>query len=292
MYFIIKGALYLLSLLPMKVLYLIGDMVYGLVFYIFKYRKHIVKANMRQAFPEKAELEINLLCKKFYHNLIDCFVEIIKLFSTNKKFIYEMCESDVTIPNQLFAEGKSFQLHAAHQFNWEVINHFFSLSINGITLGIYMPLTNKAMDKLFLEMRQRYKKTVMLPATNMKNEFVAWRNKLHMLVLVADQNPGGADNGHWLNFLGKPAPFIKGPERYAREKAIPVVFARVLKIKRGKYQVVFEKICDDASTLAPLELTKKFRDFIEAAIREQPENWLWTHRRWKHEWKPAYGEVL
>ena len=132
----------------------------------------------------------------------------------------------------------------------------------------------------------------MLPATNMKNSFVPWEKKLHCLILAADQNPGNPDNAYWVNFFNKPTPFVKGPEKAARKKACPVVFAFTKKIKRGHYHTNYILITEDASQLKEGELTKSYAEALTQSIKEQPEMWLWSHRRWKWNWKPEYGEIL
>jgi Kdo2-lipid IVA lauroyltransferase/acyltransferase len=290
MYYLLYGFLYLLSLLPLRVLYVLADGLYALIFYVFKYRKKIVLANLAHAFPEKTEKERIRIAKNFYKTFIDSFVETIKLFSTGRRFIEKRMSADFSVFEQLHREGKTFQMHACHQFNWEWINHCMSMNIPQPLVAVYMPISNKAFERVFLKLRCRYH-TIMLPATDMKNQFLSWRGKEHVLVLVADQNPGHPGNSYWFEFLGKTAPFVKGPERYAREKKIPVVFARSRKIKRGYYKIEYELIADDASLLPEAELTRRFVQYITRVIREEPENWLWTHRRWKWEWKEAYGPV-
>jgi Kdo2-lipid IVA lauroyltransferase/acyltransferase len=290
MYYIFRGFFWLLSLLPLPVLYFISSGLYGLVFYILRYRKKIVLANLRQAFPEKTEAERIRIAKKFYKNFIDSFVETIKLFSTGKKMIQKRLESNYEVYDYLHQKGKSFQMHACHQFNWEWINHHMSMHIPQTVLGVYMPISNKAFEKIFLDLRQRYN-TTMIPATDMKNSFLSWRGKEHVLVLVADQNPGHPANSYWFDFLGKTAPFIKGPERYAREKGCAVVFSKSVKVKRGYYRLEHELITEDASQLTETELTRRFVHFVSDLIHKQPENWLWSHRRWKFDWKAEYGAI-
>ena len=291
MYYVVYGFLWLISLLPLRVLYLFSDSVYGFLFYILKYRKEVVLKNLAQAFPEKTEKERLVIAKKFYHNLVDTFIETLKLFSSGRKFIERHLKADFSLIHRLHEEGKAFQLHAGHQFNWEWINHHYAINFRQPLVAVYMPLANKTFEKIFYRMRTRYG-TVMLPATEMKTRFIPWRNREHALVLVADQNPGDPTNSYWFNFMGKPAPFIKGPERSAREKACPVVFVFARKTGRGKYNTEFIMATENAATTSETELTKKYVAFLSAIIREQPEMWLWSHRRWKWDWKPEYGEII
>lgn len=291
MYYLLYSILYLISLLPLRVLYIFSDGIYGLVFYILRYRKKVVLDNLRQAFPEKTEKERMAIAKKFYKNLIDSFIETIKILSTGRKFLEKRIAYDYSAFEELHREGLSLQMHAAHQFNWEWINHHVSMHIPQPFLGVYMPIANKALDRLFLKLRGKYG-SIMLPATDMKRQFLNWRNREHALILVADQNPGHPQNSYWFNFMNKPAPFIKGPERYAREKKIAVVFGRSKKTKRGHYEIEFKIITKDASELPETELTRLFVNWLTDILHTQPENWLWSHRRWKWDWKEEYGPVL
>jgi KDO2-lipid IV(A) lauroyltransferase len=291
MYYLVYSLFWLLSLLPLKILYLVSDFCYVIVFYVFKYRKQVVLSNLQQAFPEKTEAERITIAKKFFRNLIDSFIETIKLFSTGKKFLKKHCNADFTVINELAKKGKSFQIHPAHQFNWEWVNLFCSLHFPLPFVGVYMPLTSRLFEKIMYRIRTRYG-TVLLPATNMKETFAPWRNKLHTLVLVADQNPGHPNNAYWLNFFGKVTPFLKGPERFAREKACPVVFLFMRKKSRGYYHLEFILITEDASTMSETELTKMYAAALTKEMTDYPDCWLWSHRRWKWNWKPEYGEII
>jgi KDO2-lipid IV(A) lauroyltransferase len=283
--------LWLLSLLPLRVLYFLSDCIYVLVFYVFGYRKEVVFQNMKQAFPEKSEKEIKTLAKKFYHSFIDSLIESIKLFSTGKIFLDKHVVMDVSLLNELADQNKTYQLHACHQFNWEFLNLGMVYRIKQPLVAVYMPIKAKALNKIFYDLRTRYG-TVMLPATDMKNRFTEWRNRLHILVLVADQNPGDPSNSYWMPFFNKITPFVKGPERYAREKACPVVLTYSKIVKRGYYSMHFELLTQDASALPDGELTRLYVKRITEIITEQPHNWLWSHRRWKFNWKQEFGTPL
>lgn len=121
---------------------------------------------------------------------------------------------------------------------------------------------------------------------------IRYRNTPHVLALVADQNPRTGTERHWIKFFGRPAPFEKAPESSARKSNMVVMFCYFKKIKRGYYTAGLDKIEMNPARLAPGELTVKYVRFLENTISEQPENWLWSHRRWKHEWKPEFGEVI
>lgn len=290
MYYIIYGLLFLLSLLPLRVLYVLSDIISFLLFRVFGYRRKVIEGNLLITFPEKIEAERKAIANKFHRNFTDSFIETIKCLSVPKSFYDKHCRTDFSLFDELAAENKSCQMHACHQFNWEWINLHWSIHMKQPLAVVYMPVSSKPVDKLFYRLREQYG-TVLMPATDIKRAFVAWAKKLHCLALVADQKPAGPESSHWLMFFNKPAPFVTGPEKNAVLKKCPVVFGRAYKTGRGKYVTSLTLACNDASQLKPGELTVMYRDFIEDAIRQQPEMYLWSHKRFKFEWNDRYSHL-
>ena len=291
MYYIVYGFLWLLSLLPLRILYVLSDGIYGLAFYVFKYRKDVVMSNLLIAFPEKTEKERTKIAKKFYHNLIDTFIETVKMISVSKKFIDRRFSVNWQLVNSVKASGKSVQVHIGHNFNWEwgfaAASQHFSMPL----LGVYMPIANKIFDTLFYKLRSR-NGTFLIRATHMREDFLPFRHKQYILGLAADQNPGGPASGWWFNFFGRPTPFVKGPAKGAIANDVVVVFGFIHKPRRGYYEGVFSGLELDSAQMTEQELTLKFVRYLESVIRQYPDMWLWSHRRWKHEWKPEYGEII
>jgi len=291
MYYIVYGALYLVSLLPLKVLYLVSDFAYLILYYVVGYRRKVVMKNLAQAFPAKTGEERLQIAKKFYRNFTDSFIETIKLLSAGKKFVREHFKGDFSVFEYLYAKGRKCQIHSSHNFNWEYANLGIPLNIPHTLLTVYMPIKNKIFERIFKKFRSKTG-AVLLPATNMRTAIIPYRNTVYALALVADQNPGDPKNALWFDFLGKPAPFVRAPESGARRGNIPVVFCHFLKEKRGFYNVCFSLASENPADTKPGELTKRYVDYLENVIRANPEVWLWSHRRWKWDWKESYGEVL
>lgn len=291
MYYIIYVPLYLLSLLPMRILYLLADGIYGLLYYVFGYRKKVVMDNLAIAFPEKTLAERKKIAARFYRNFVDNFIETIKLLSASREWIREHLQLDSDPFTKIFDSGRKCQLHLGHNFNWEIASVVMPLNTNFDFLVVYMPIKNKALDRLFMHLRSRTG-THLLPATDMRKSIVAYRNSQYLLALVADQAPGSPSNNvFWLNFFNRPTPFVKGPESGARVGNLPVIFAKLYKTKRGYYRAYLEMGAEDPRDLPEGELTRRYIRFLEKAIRDNPEMWLWSHRRWKHEWKPEYSQA-
>ena len=291
MYYLVYGFLYLFSLLPLKALYLLSDFAYFLVYHVIGYRKKIVLQNLTIAFPQKSEKEKIKISKQFYKNFCDTFIETIKLISANRAFIDKHFTADYSVFDKIYASGKKCQIHTGHNFNWEFANLAVAANIPFTFIGVYMPIANKAFDRLFKKFRSKTG-SVLLPATDMRNAIIPYRNQQYAIGLIADQSAGNLSKAFWIPFFNRPAPFVKGPESGARLGDIPVVFGHFTKKKRGYYEGHFFLAEEHPRALETGELTKRYIKYLEEIITANPDMWLWSHRRWKHEWKEEYGPIM
>ncbi len=279
-------------MLPLRVLYLLSDVAYVLLYYVIGYRKKVVFHNLSIAFPQKSAEERKKIAKRFYKSFADSFIETIKAFSASDAFIREHFTGEFSVFNALYEKGvQKVQLHSGHNFNWEYANLGIPLQLVYPLLTVYMPITNQLFDKIFYRMRAKTG-AKLLSATNIKAEILPHRNEKYVLALVADQNPGHPKSAYWVNFFGRPTPFVRAPESGARRGNIPIVFCYFKKVKRGYYRIDFQLATENPSATNVGELTKRYADFLQWSIEQQPENWLWSHRRWKWDWKEEYGKVL
>lgn len=287
MYYLIYGLLYLVSLLPFFILYGISDFASFLIYNVIGYRKQIVMDNLDIAFPEKSREEKKAIAKKFYTNLTDTFIETIKLLSISEKEFNKRAIMDLDECNALAAKGKSIQFSCGHQMNWEYGNWVMSQNMNIPWVGVYMKINNKALDRLFINLRSK-KGTVLVAAHEFKARMHNVFSQPYALGLAADQNPGVPSTAYWLYFFSKAAPFVPGPDKGAIKTNAAVVFANFVKTKRGYYKFVPTIITENGSSLKEGELTLLYRDYLEASIRSSPDNYLWSHRRWKWDYKPEF----
>jgi Kdo2-lipid IVA lauroyltransferase/acyltransferase len=290
MYYFIYGFLYLLSLIPTSILYFFSDGIAALLYYVLKYRKKIVLYNLEIAFPEKTAQERLAIAKRFYRNFTDTFIETIKFLSWTMKDIDKRFTVDLSGLEKAYTYNKSIHLIGMHNFNWEFVNWGLAKKTKYPFLGIYMPVRNKAFDKIILNMRSKYG-TIMLPATNFKVKYRKYLHSLHVLASAADQSPGNPDNSYWLNFFGKPTAFVTGPEKAAKLNNATVVFAHFFKTKRGAYHINTVFITEDPASFLEGSLTLQYTQFIEKCLRQQPDNYLWSHNRWKKEWNSSYEKL-
>ena len=277
----------------MPVLYMFSDFIHFLIYRVFGYRMNVVMQNLEIAFPEKSLPERKAIARKFYRNLIDTFVEMIKMISASDAFLQKRFSGNWEVLNECHRTGRAAHVHMGHTFNWEWGNYIASTKLLYKFIGVYMPVKNKAMDRLFLKIRSRGG-TILIPATPTKtfiSSFHPHRTSQYLIGLAADQSPGDPSRAYWLNFFGKRTAFVTGPEKGAKARNLPVFFCYISKPKRGHYHIVFTLAEEDPINLKEGELTVRFARYLEEVIRRLPDMWLWSHRRWKREWKDEYREL-
>jgi Kdo2-lipid IVA lauroyltransferase/acyltransferase len=281
MYYIVFGIVYGISLLPLRVLYLLADFFYFISFYIIGYRRQVVFKNLLHAFPEKTAAERKKIAQQFYHNFWDNWIEALKLLSIPGKSVRKRVSANLSVFDTLYASGKSCTVLLGHQFNWEWGNAFVTLQGPYTLIGAYSPLTNKIFDRIFLYLRRRFG-SVMLPFNDMRRGMLPYRHHQYLLALMADQRPSNLAKGHWVDFFNMPTAFVQGPEKGARLANMPVVFVALSRPRRGYYHLEASLLTNNAGELAPGALTEKYVQELEANIRLNPALYLWSHKRWKH----------
>lgn len=291
MYRVVYGLLYLLSLLPLPVLFLFSDLACFVLYRVVGYRKEVVFQNLAIAFPEKTDEERKGIAKRFYRNFTDNFIETVKLFSADATYINKHFAADYSVFERVYKQGKKCQVHTGHTFNWELANLALAANIPQKLLAAYMPIESSLFEKIFLKLR-KITGAVLLPATQMRTAILPWRNTQYALGLVADQSPGDPRKAYWLRFFGQPTAFLRAPENGARIANLPVIFCYFAKEKRGYYKGVFELAEEAPASLPKGELTLRYAQYLQATIRRQPDLYLWSHRRWKITWKEEYGELI
>ncbi|RYY47984.1 MAG: lipid A biosynthesis acyltransferase [Chitinophagaceae bacterium] len=287
MYYILYGFLYLVSLLPFFIVYRIADCIYFLLYFVAGYRKKVVMENLSIAFPNKTIEERTSIAKQFYKNLIDTFLESIKLLSMSDTTFAKRASMDLSEVNQLIAKGKNLQFHSGHQMNWEYAHWAVATQINTSWVGVYKKIGNPAVDRLFMKLRSKGR-TVLVAVHEFKGRAHTVFNQQYALGLIADQNAGKPASGYWLNFFGRPVPFVTGPDKGALKNNPAIIFVKFVKLKRGYYRFEPYVIAEEGANFKEGELTRIYRDFLEKSIVEDPANYLWTHRRWRRQYRQEY----
>lgn len=249
------------------------------MYHVLGYRKKVVLHNLSIAFPEKSAEERKNIAIKFYKNLADTFLETIKLLSISPSAFEKRISLDATEVNRIAAH-KNVQVHSGHQMNWEYAHLAFAKKMNVRWVGVYMKINNRHIDRLFLKIRRRFG-AHMVSAGNFTKEIRQVYDQRYALALIADQNPGIPKNAYWLNFFNRPAPFLTGADKGATRNNTAVVFVNFIKVKRGYYRFEPYIVTENGSDFKDGEITLLYRDFLEKSIADRPDNYLWSHRRWK-----------
>ncbi len=270
-----------LSLLSYRALYMVSDFMFFIMYHVVGYRKEVVYNNMKNSFPEKTDAEIRLIRKKFYHSFGDILVESIKLVHANgKQLSKRMTYKNSEIITDLLKANKSIIAIGGHTGNWELGGVFFPYVFNTKTFAIYQQLSNPYFDGYIKRMRSRFGVT---PVTMQQSfrKFVEHKNELTVNLVVGDQAPPQNGDHYWTTFLNQETAFYTGTEKMAKTLDYAVVFMPVNRIKRGYYEAEVHFITDKPKETAEHEITEKYVRALEEFINKNPENWLWSHRRWK-----------
>jgi KDO2-lipid IV(A) lauroyltransferase len=100
---------------------------------------------------------------------------------------------------------------------------------------------------------------------------------------VADQSPMRRDIKLWIDFLNQKTGMFLGAEKISKKLNNAIIFFKMKKIRRGRYEVEFIPLFEDLLSVEENEITISHTAILEKIIRETPEYWLWSHRRWKHQ---------
>jgi KDO2-lipid IV(A) lauroyltransferase len=239
--------------------------------------------NLNIAFPNKTENEKIRIAKDFFHLFIDTFIETIKLISISRKEFLRRLDFDASLLQELSSKEQSIQMHSGHFFNYEFMNFVGALFLNNNWLGIYAPMSNKAINKIMLDMRSKFG-TILISNKEFKSRFHQYSNKPYTLGLAADQNPHNPNNAFWIDFFGKKTAFVKGPEKGSKNQNTAVVMVYINRTKRGYYKVETSLLTTTPNETPQGFITKALVNFIEEKIKQYPANYLWSHKRWKHEY--------
>ncbi len=269
--------------LPFPVIYRIADVLYLLLFYLAGYRKNVVYTNLKNSFPGKGKQELDRIARRFYRHLCDLILESVKFYRmTDKDLDERFVVHGLEKTNAYAAQGKSMILLGTHYNNWEWTASLQRLSGHQ-ALVVYNPLRHNApMERFLCDSRERFgSKTVPIHLSARTVIRFNQRNQPTCLYLVADQTPS-AQSHFWTTFLNQETPFFSGPEHIAIKTGQPVFFQHTRKVARGKYETDLIELFPDPRKVAPDTILLTYVDRMEKVIRENPEYWLWSHRRWKH----------
>lgn len=273
----------LISILPFGLVYSISNFASFLLNKVFGYRKDVILKNLKFAFPEKSDSEIKTLLKPIYRNFSDILLESFKSSFTSPKIInkrYKFINSEEFASEENIKNG--IVVYAAHYGNWEWGTVTLQVQTPLQVIGLIKPLANKHIDQ-FIAKNRSQNGTGLVDIYGPKDAIYASYDRPSSIVYIADQNPSNKEKAHTISFFGRDTKALHGAASFSRKHPEkPVWFYNIERVKRGYYTVTPIKIAEANETnLDEVSLTQRYFDKLEAQIRKQPSDWLWTHKRWK-----------
>jgi len=258
--------------------------IYPLMYYVARYRLKVVRKNMRNSFPEKSQSELKQLEKQFYHHFSDVLVEVVYGYRISdeemrKRVVFE----NVELVERLGEKTKGVIAYLGHMGNWEWLVDLNKRFVgNMVEYNVYRKLKNPNSDKMMLELRSK-RGGECVEKNQLLRKLVTLRHADHPYVIgmLADQKPSKRSSYAWTTFLHQETAFLDGSEVLAHKFGYSAVYAHIYSPKRGYYRISFKMITDNPSVLEYGEMTQSYAKYLEQNIYTQPEQWLWTHNRWK-----------
>lgn len=285
-YILTYSLVWLLHLLPERILYLLADLLYFLMYHVAGYRKQVVYDNLHKSFPHYNDKDIKRIARKFYHHLSDLFLETaVSNFYSEKKALKRISYKNPELINDLYPTGKQIIAVLGHYGNWEYLSTI-GLICEYNFIGIYKPLRNKYFDRMVQKTRSAFGGKV-VPMDKISRQLIGYKSRGEQVltIFLGDQRPIFEQIHYWTKFLGQDTPVYLGSEKLAKKLDAAVVFIKIRKKSRGRYEVEFELITQNPRELEPYAITEAHVRILEDLIREEPQYWLWSHRRWKHSYE-------
>lgn len=272
------------SRLPLGFFYLLSDIVFFIIYYITGYRRKVVWENLKKSFPNKSRAERKKIEKQFYRNFCDYIFETYKSFTiSSKELRVRVQHLNRDVFREAHEEKKNVILLAGHIFNWEWYTALTTLIPQEQTFPVYRRVQSSFWEERMKLVRNRFGNEAVEAREVIRHIFRTPNDGNSVYMFVADQTPHFSEVTYGLNFLNQKTPAFVGYDKLATRMDLVFVFCEMKKVKRGFYQINYHRILPDGDRFAPFEVVQKFHRLLENTIRRRPDNYLWSHRRWKYQ---------
>ena len=295
---IVRGLMVALSKLPLRFHYFMADILAWLLRKVLRYRYSTVMINLSRSFPDRKYKEIDRMAKDFYRHLGEIFAEAIWFGGSSYKRLYDSGIVTVTNPeelNELFLSTPSMTVLSTHCGNWELMGGFLGYrTLSGEKVAIceedirvvYKKLSSPVSDEVFRRNRvaplERVGTSCEIESMNILRCAVSNRDKRLVYIYPTDQAPYRKAAKHPIGeFMHQQTNVMLGSVGVACKLSHSVMYMKMKRVERGRYEMTLIPICRNASEMTPEQIMRKYYDLLEQEINETPHNWLWTHKRWK-----------
>jgi KDO2-lipid IV(A) lauroyltransferase len=285
-YLLVRLLIALLQALPLETGCALAHLVAGLAFRLDRRHRDVAQENLRHAFPEKSPEELEVIVRGVYRHFCRMIVEIAlqsrRVHAHNWRRYQKSPGLGLLVDCLL--SGRPLLCLTGHLGNWEVAS--YNLGLLGFTVHpVARPLDNPYLDRYLRQFRERRGQRLL----DKNGDLEAMQKILEqagVVATLADQDAGR--RGLFVDFFGRPASTHKAIALLAMEHRVPilVVTSRNLGAPMA-YELAAEEVIlpeeYDGRPDAIRAITQRFTNALERAIRRAPEQYLWLHRRWKHQ---------
>ena len=285
---LLSSLIYFISLLPLRVHYFFSSLLIFIICKVMGYRRYTATINIARSFPEFKYGKVEETVNNFFKNFAQIVAENIWIISASRKSVSKMVTvSNPEVLSEIYERGDSAILVGGHTGNWETITRL-ELFTSPIPLGYkgdkvvvaYKRQHSKLSDSLVRWTRSSHKTGNLVESGSLARYMLKNKGEQHCYILYADQTPLPGSK-FVVNFLNRETTMINGPEVLSRMTDFPVVYFEMMRESRGRYTLIFTKITDKPSELKDGEVTERYARLLEETIKRSPDNWLWSHKRWK-----------
>lgn len=280
-FFFLRILVELLRLLPFRALYVFSDFLAFLLYRVIGYRKAVIRESLSIAFPEKSAEELKFIVRETYRNLTDVSLETIKSFTTPIPELQKRCQVlNPEIIAEVLNQGQSVMLAGSHVNNWEYAALSMPFCFDQPMYAVYKPMTNKVIEN-YMTLKRGRGGIVPIPMDGVLSVMRKQQRTVASYMFISDQSPSSRKRAHWVTFFGRPTACLPGTDVLSRTFDYPVFSYHIKRVKRGFYTVEYAPLWLDPKESTEGEITRLYNRLLEVEIRQSPESWLWSHKRWK-----------
>lgn len=280
-FLLLRAVAALFRIVPWAALPVLSDGLAFLLYRVVGYRKTVVRENLTRVFPEYSAAQRAEIAWKSYQNLTDITLETIKAFTAPLEQIRERCPCiNPELVNAYLDQGQTVLITGGHYNNWELACLTIPHGLNGAAVTVYKALSNTHVDTYYNANRARGG-TLLASMEDTFSMIRKRREQASAFLFLSDQSPSSRKSAQWVRFLGQDSAFLPGVDVLARKFNYPVLHFNIVRLRRGYYQLRYENLFNNPALAQEGDITRAYAARIEAEIRAQPENWLWSHKRWK-----------
>lgn len=292
-YFFARGAVAILQALPLVWVARLGRALGALAFWLDGRRRRIALDNLAMCFGgEKSPAEIRAIAKENFRRIGENFASAVKTAAMTPWQMlphFDLTLAGSILPHEADAGPQSRIVAIGHFGNFELYARFGQFVPIFKCAATYRALKQPALNRILLSLRERSDCRFFERRTDAAALKAAMSDTGLLLGLLADQHAGR--NGLRLPFLGHDCSTSAAPAIFALRYNCPLHTAICYRIGLAKWRIdVGDEIPTRENGVARSveEIMRDVNRAFEIAVRRDPANWFWVHKRWKKQ-KPEAG---